>query len=142
MVFVSNVEFFEDITRLLEGGQTVTFRTKGRSMVPFIVGGRDSVTLRRACGQIVVGDIVLARLQGGRYVLHRVYCKDGNVLTLMGDGNLKATEECRQSDVVGVVTHIVRNGRTVDCTSAAERRRATLWRKLVAVRRVVIRLFN
>ena len=62
MVFVSNVEFFEDITRLLEGGQTVTFRTKGHSMVPFIVGGRDSVTLRRACGQIGVGDIVLQRV--------------------------------------------------------------------------------
>ena len=57
-----------------------------------------------------VGDMLLVRLDG-RYVLHRCIRKDGNRLTLMGDGNLVGTESCTTDDVLGTVVGIIRNGK-------------------------------
>ena len=107
-------------------------------MLPFIIGGRDSLVLV-AAGSLCVGDIVLARLPERGYVLHRVYRLSGDSLTLMGDGNLRAVERCRAGDVVGKAVAILRDGhRHVDCASSAERRKARLWRHLLPLRRYLL----
>ena len=62
---------FADVVALLSEGYTVTLRAKGSSMFPFIVGGRDSVALRKR-KHVCKGDIVLARIPEKTYVLHRV----------------------------------------------------------------------
>jgi hypothetical protein len=55
---------------------------------------------------VEVGDIVLARLPGPTYVLHRVVDRNRSLLTLMGDGNIRGTESCTRDDVMGTVTSI------------------------------------
>lgn len=49
----------------------MTLKVRGNSMLPFIVGDRDSVVLIKA-QQLKNGDIVLAHLNNSRYVLHRI----------------------------------------------------------------------
>lgn len=122
---------------MLQSGHSVTMRAKGNSMFPFIRSERDSVVLERK-QEITVGSIVLARLQNGSYVLHRVYRLEKEAVVLMGDGNLYATERCHRNEVVGVVTQIIRDGQQVDCTSRKERFKAWVWRKLLPVRRGVL----
>lgn len=122
---------------MLQSGHSVTMRAKGNSMFPFIRSERDSVVLERK-QEIAVGSIVLARLQNGSYVLHRVYRLEKEAVVLMGDGNLYATERCHRNEVVGVVTQIIRDGRQVDCISRKERFKAWGWRKLLPIRRVLL----
>lgn len=136
-LWLNNAQFFEEIDRMLQSGHSVTMRAKGNSMFPFIRSERDSVVLQRK-QEITVGSIVLARLQNGSYVLHRVYRLEKEAVVLMGDGNLYATERCRREAVVGVVTQIIRDGQQVDCTSRRERFKAWMWRKLLPIRRILL----
>lgn len=136
-LWLNNAQFFEEIDRMLQSGHSVTMRAKGNSMFPFIRSERDSVVLQRK-QEITVGSIVLARLQNGSYVLHRVYRLEKEAVVLMGDGNLYATERCRRNEVVGGVTQIIRDGQQVDCTSRKERFKAWVWRKLLPVRRALL----
>ena len=94
---------------LLAEGRDVELMVKGNSMLPFLVDERDSVRLRKQ-PDVEKGEIVLAQIAPGRYVLHRVRAVEGERLTLMGDGNLRGTESCKKSDVLGTVVEIIRQG--------------------------------
>ena len=104
---VSNEILLEDAAALMEEGREVSLTPLGFSMLPFIRGGKDSVRMKKK-ETVVPGDILLVRLPGPRYVLHRLIRKEGEKLTLMGDGNLQGTESCTQADVLGTVTAIER----------------------------------
>ena len=98
--------FIEEALRLVQKGVTVTFPVTGQSMLPFIIGGKESVILH-APGLIAVGDVVVAWVDGNRYVVHRIINIDGDRVTLMGDGNVRGTEHCLLKDIKARVTHVV-----------------------------------
>ena len=104
---IPNEILLGEVTSLLAEGQEVVLLTKGGSMMPFLRSERDSVALRKL-DKVEVGDIVLAHLGGGRYVLHRIIALDGDNVTLMGDGNIKGTESCLKSDISGTVVRILK----------------------------------
>jgi len=95
-----------EVSELLSEGRDVVIMTKGVSMRPFIEGDRDSVLLR-AKSPLEVGDIALAQVRKGVYVLHRVRRVSPEEVLLKGDGNLRGTESCRPEDVSGVVMEII-----------------------------------
>ena len=99
-------EIIEEAIRLVREGVNVTLPVNGNSMLPFIIGGKDSVILHRP-GLIDVGDVVLAWVDGNRYVVHRIIKLDYDRVTLMGDGNVAVTEHCRLNDIKARVTHVV-----------------------------------
>ena len=99
-------EIIEEAVRLVREGVNVTLPVNGYSMLPFIIGGKESVILHRP-GLIDVGDVVLAWVDGNRYVVHRIIKLDYDRVTLMGDGNVAVTEHCRLNDIKARVTHVV-----------------------------------
>ena len=99
-------EIIEEACRLVREGVNVTLPVNGNSMLPFIIGGKESVILHRP-GLIDVGDVVLAWVDGNRYVIHRIIRIEGDRITLMGDGNVAVTEHCRLNDIKARVTHVV-----------------------------------
>lgn len=131
---VPNEIMLEDAARLMAEGREVSFTPLGNSMLPFIRGGRDSVTLK-ANHDVKVGDMALVRI-GGRYVLHRVIKADEKVLTLMGDGNIRGTEKCTRDDVLGTVVAIERNGRTIKPGNGR------WWRLLKPFRRYILAIYR
>jgi hypothetical protein len=96
----------EESIRLVEDGVSVTLPVDGRSMLPFIIGGRESVILQKPLAP-KVGDVVLAWVEGGRYVVHRIIRIEGKNITLMGDGNIVGTERCTINDIKAIATHVV-----------------------------------
>ena len=100
-------EIIEEAVRLVREGVNVTLPVKGRSMLPFIIGGKESVILHSPGGIVDVGDVVLAWVDGNRYVVHRIIKLDYDRVTLMGDGNVAVTEHCRLNDIKARVTHVV-----------------------------------
>jgi hypothetical protein len=134
-IAASDDEILAEAIRLAGEGIAVTFPVNGRSMLPFIVGGRDSVILEKP-RPAQIGDVVLAYVENSRYVIHRILKIDGEIVTLMGDGNLYGVEHCRIQDIKATATHVVgKNGKRHSLDSKQARRRANLWRKLQPVRK-------
>ena len=102
-ILLPNALLLGEVEKILADGRSVMLRATGNSMLPFIVGGRDSVLVRRPSEMrpLQVGQIALAHLPDSRYVLHRIVHIDGTEIVLMGDGNLRETESCRLSGIVG-----------------------------------------
>ena len=128
---VANQVLLEDAARLMEEGREVNFTPLGSSMLPFIRGGKDSVILRKM-PTVDVGDIALVRLEGPRYVLHRVIVAEGPRLVLMGDGNTYGTERCLQEDVLGTVVEI----------SGRKPGNGKFWRLVKPFRRYILALYR
>ena len=140
-VVVPNAILLGEVKAMLAEGRDVVIPTKGNSMLPFIVGVRDSVKLRKL-DTLEVGDIVLAELREGVYVLHRVFALDGDKVTLMGDGN-RSVEHCRRGDIAGTALAILKDGeKEKDCRSPRALRRARVWRRLLPFRRIILGFYR
>lgn len=138
---VPNAELIPAIGKLIEEGQEVIFKPKGVSMLPFIRGGRDSVLLRKADG-LKVGDIALAEISEGRYVLHRIETIEDDMIVLMGDGNLVGRERCRKEDVIAIAVKIIKENKEIDCQSPRHMRVAEIWKRLLPVRRYLLAIYR
>lgn len=138
---VPNAELIPAIGKLIEEGQEVIFKPKGVSMLPFIRGGRDSVLLRKADG-LKVGDIALAEISEGRYVLHRIETIEDEMIVLMGDGNLVGRERCRKEDIMAIAVKIIKENKEIDCQSPRHMRMAEIWKRLLPVRRYLLAIYR
>lgn len=131
-----------EAVRLVNEGVEVTFPVNGRSMRPFIEGGRDSVVLVKPV-DVKRLDVVLARTDDGRHVVHRVLSVDGGRVTLMGDGNLCGRETCGMDGVLAKVTHVVRpGGKRFPLEMPRMRVAAKLWVTLLPFRRILLKLYR
>ncbi|MCQ2301616.1 MAG: S24/S26 family peptidase [Bacteroidales bacterium] len=135
-IILSDEVMMESFDALLAEGREVRFTPKGVSMRPFIEGGRDSVILRKN-DVVEVGDIVLAKLKDGRFVLHRVIAKSGDNLMLMGDGNLQGTESAKVCDILGIAVGIIKpNGKIV------KPKKGRLWHKMLPFRKRLLWIYR
>ena len=137
---VDNNEAISEVASLLKEGHKVILPVKGQSMLPFIVGGRDSVELVIPDGPLLVGDAVLAWVDNCRYVLHRIMevGADGHLI-LMGDGNLAGKEYCTLGDVVARAEYVIKpGGSRTYLYSKGQRRGWQIWNKLCPVRRWIL----
>ena len=139
---VNDERILGDAVSLVNEGMAVTLRVKGRSMLPFILGGHDSVVLTRP-GDVAIGDVVLARIDGQRYVLHRVMEVSPERVVLMGDGNICGQEVCRPEDILARADEVVdEKGRHRRLDTPRQRRRARIWRSLLPVRRWILAVYK
>lgn len=128
--------------RLVEEGVSVTLPVDGRSMLPFIIGGKESVILQQP-KQPQIGDVVLALVEDGRYVVHRIIRIEGDIVTLMGDGNLVGTERCTIANIKALATHVVdAKGKMHQIDTPWRRRAVRLWWHLRPVRRYILAIYR
>lgn len=109
MILLPNQLFFAEVETMLAEGREVQIRMKGHSMRPLLRSERDRVVLAPCTdpARLQPGDVVLFRCCG-RHILHRIVRRDGERLTLAGDGNYRITEQCTTRDVIGVVIRVIR----------------------------------
>ena len=139
---ITDATILQEAIRLVSEGVSVTLPVNGSSMLPFIVGGKESVILQKP-EQTEVGDVVLAWVPPGRYVVHRIIRIEGEHVTLMGDGNLAGTEHCTVSDIKARATHVVdEKERTHYLYNNRRRRAARLWWRLRPIRRYLLAIYR
>ena len=139
---MSDDTIIEEAIRLVGEGVCVTLPVNGHSMLPFIIGGQESVILQKPV-QSKNGDVVLAWVNDGRYVVHRIIAIEGDAVTLMGDGNLSGTEHCALKDVKAKVTHVVgADEKPHDLYCRWRRVAARLWWHLRPVRRYLLAIYR
>ena len=135
-------EIIEEAIRLVREGVSVTLPVNGNSMLPFIIGGKESVILQQP-ELPKVGGVVLAWADGYRYVVHRIVRIDGERVTLMGDGNLVGTEHCILNDIKARVTHVVdAKKRTHYLYKGWRKLAAKVWYWLRPVRRYLLAIYR
>lgn len=135
-VSVPNEVLLAQVGELIAGGHQVTIKVRGNSMNPFFVDRRDDVTLSPFTKRdLCVGAVVLARDATGRFILHRIVRKEGNDITMMGDGNWRGVEHTTPSDVIGLVTGGIRKGKKISCTGLGWDVYSWAWMRLRPVRR-------
>lgn len=141
---MSNSTFIPEIIKILKEGHTVIIPLNGNSMRPFLQDGRDKAKL-----QIVdtltleIGDVVLAELSPGRFVLHRIIALYNDDVTLLGDGNL-AKEYCRRCDIKAKATifYCKKNGHPVSVHGIKWKIYSSIWMNLYPIRRYLLYLLK
>lgn len=134
---IDNEVMLPKVAELIASGHTVTLRVKGQSMNPFLRHGRDQVTLAPfETLSLQPGVVVLAREQGsGRIVLHRIIHREGDRLTLQGDGNVQGVELTTVHLVMGQVIEFIRGTKHYPVNGCTWRLYSNLWLKLKPIRR-------
>jgi len=142
MTTISDNEIIRNAVMLVNEGMRVTFPVKGYSMLPFIIGGKESVDLVRP-ENLQVGHVVLAWVEGCRYVVHRIIRIDGDQVTLMGDGNIAGVEHCRLGEVAALAVNVVTSKGKHHALYAPWRVKASrLWWRLLPVRRWILGVYR
>lgn len=133
-----------EIRQLISEGKTVTITAKGYSMNPFIVHLKDKITLGPYNDdQIRKGAVVLARDSRGKFVIHRIIKREGDIITLRGDGNyLRTIEKARVSDVIALMYSVTKKRRTYSVQSLRWRLYSCFWRLITPVRRYPLALWR
>ena len=124
----------------LNQGRSVRILADGKSMFPFIHGGKDVSEIE----PLQPGEPLklwhgYMFLHNGRYVIHRYVGEKEGQIIMSGDGNLRIVETVSRKDVIGHLKSVhTKNGKVIDCTSPSWTRRGRTWHKMRPVRRYLL----
>ena len=126
MKVLQNSFFFEEVEKIINGGESVELLVRGGSMTPYLRDEVDKVVISPLDDSVLkTGDIVLF-FHSGCHLLHRIIRKKGDFFFIQGDGVVKKQEEVAPSDIIGIVSSIIRpSGRIV---SVNHRSYTLFWR--------------
>lgn len=140
---VVNEFFFTGISELVSKGFCMEIRTKGKSMMPFILEGDGSVSLKKIEeDSFQLGNLLLARLSEGRYVLHRLIKYEEDQIVLRGDGNLSTVETCTKDDIIAEVGQIKRFGKKIKKGSLLWNMHRKIWLGSTTQRRIMLAIYR
>lgn len=132
-----------EISKLISEGKTVSISAKGYSMNPFIMHMRDQITLGPwTDSQIKKGAVVLVKDVRGCFLIHRIIKREGNKITLLGDGNIGITETAHVKNIIGLMHAVIKKGRTYSVKSLSWRLYSWFWKILTPVRRYPLAIWR
>ena len=121
----------------LDAGRSVSFFPRGRSMLPFLKEGRDSVTIVKASERLKKYDVALYRRHGGQFVLHRVM-RARESYTFIGDNQYVLEHGITHDQIIGVCVSFTVKGKEIGADSISLRLRVVLWHATRFPRRVIL----
>lgn len=101
---------------LAKSGKLV-YTTVGVSMNPMIKQDRDISIISRPEGRLKKYDVALYKRPNGQYVLHRVVKVRENDYVILGDNCASKEYGITDSQILGVLTSLRRNGKELDLNS-------------------------
>jgi len=103
-------ELFPLLEECLQRGQSVRFSPRGKSMLPLLRQGIDSVVLSPLTDKLEKLDIILYKRDNGKYIIHRITDID-ETYTCIGDNQFKKESGIRREQIIAVVTAFYRNNK-------------------------------
>lgn len=140
---IPNDLFFNWVEGEIAQGRSVQFLLKGVSMYPLIRGGKDKIVLSPCSpGELRPMDVVLFRYRG-QHLLHRIIRRDGDLLTIKGDGSYVAMEVCNVFDVIGRVQAVIRpSGKEIPVVSWKWKLPSFIWNKMGILRNPILKILH
>ena len=134
-ITINKEQMFEEISKLIAEGKTVTLLTKGYSMNPFLFHMRDQITLGPwTDSDIRRGTVAFVRDLRGNILIHRITKREGNIITLEGDGNIGQTEKATLDGIAGIMHSVTRKNRIYTSKSLVWRTYSWIWMALRPLR--------
>lgn len=128
------IKKFEDIIN--EQGQLV-YTNVGDSMYP-LIKPRDLLVIKKVTAPLKKNNIPLYKRDSGQYVLHRIVKIKNGEYYICGDNRAFIERGITDRHIIGVLTDIVREGRTIPVNSPEFKS----YVKLLPLRRSIIRIKN
>ena len=128
------IKKFEDIIN--EQGQLV-YTNVGDSMYP-LIKPRDLLVIKKVTAPLKKNDIPLYKRDSGQYVLHRIVKIKNGEYYICGDNRAFIERGITDRHIIGVLTDIVREGKTIPVNSPEFKS----YVKLLPLRRSIIRIKN
>ena len=123
---------YQEISRFIAEGKTVSITVKGYSMNPFLMHMRDQITLGPWKDEdIRKGTVALVRDVRGNVLIHRI---EGDTIILEGDGNIGLQEKATLESIAGIMHSITRKNRTYSSKSFIWKAYSWIWMVLRPVR--------
>ncbi len=133
------------IKGLIEENAVVPLCVTGSSMMPTLKPGRDSVLLEKCSeNSFKTGQILFYERSDGILVLHRIRKIQGEQLIMNGDAH-HWCESIRRDQAIACVSHIIRNGKRMNCNCVAAKVWNILWYPTLLLRpflKRIHRVFN
>lgn len=128
--FVGNVTF-EDV---LNRDGVLVYTNIGYSMMPLLRQRRDIIEIRKMeSGRYKKYDVVLYK-RGDRYILHRILKVLPGGYIIAGDHNTFIEKDVTDNMILGVMTRVVRDGKTITPDSLWYKVYVHLWCDVYPVR--------
>ena len=96
---------------------TIVYKVSGTSMLPLLKQETDLVVICKISAPLKPRDIVLYQRDNGTFVLHRVIKVHGDSYTMRGDNCSQLEHGIRRGQILGKLTQIVRDGKSIDLAS-------------------------
>ena len=124
---------------LLTHGKII-HRNTGVSMRPLIRQGKDAMIIERPTGRLKKYDCPLYLRPDGSYVLHRILKVRESDYVICGDNCVKKEYGITDGQIIGVLTGVIRNGKTVTRDNLGYKIYYHLWCDLFYIRVAIIYL--
>ena len=132
----------------LRQNRKLLYTNVGDSMLPLIKEHRDVLVIERpkewdvlpvdGTAKLSRLDIPLYRRDSGQYVLHRVLRVRKDDYVLCGDNRFQREYGISDRHVIGVLTAVIKNGRTIPVTKGKYRFYAHLWCDFFGIRALIL----
>ncbi len=123
---------YSTIKTILERDQRLVYKINGNSMLPMLRPDRDMIVFVPVKDRLKKYDVALY-MRGKRHIAHRVIKVQESGYLIRGD-NTYVMENVAEEDVIGVLTHFVRNGKQYHVAHKGYRFYSCLWCALYPVR--------
>lgn len=117
---------------------SLVYTNVGDSMEPLIRQGRDLIVVEPPKGRLNKYDIPLYKRDNGQYVLHRVLKVRNEDYVICGDNRWVREYGITDRHIIGVLTAVVRDGKTIPVSDSRYRIYTHLWCDLFYLRAAVL----
>lgn len=133
-----NKETYESV---LERDGVLVYTNVGSSMKPLIRPEGDLIVIKRREEPLKKYDVPLYKRPSGQYVLHRIIKikKDGYVIR--GDNCTYTENSIKDSQIIGVLQSVVRNGKEIKMNSRRQILYASIWNFFYFLRFPLMKLY-
>lgn len=141
--FIPAVQWSAVILPILNEGHALKLPFEGLSMHPLLAGGRDEVMIEAASRKhLKRGDITLFKREDGMHILHRIHHVKDKKYYMLGDAQTWIEGPIEETDMLAVVTSIIRKGKTIECSRFSYRMISELWLCLRPLRPFILNILQ
>ena len=99
----------------------------GTSMMPLLRQNRDVMIIERPNGRLKKYDVPLYKRKNGQYVLHRILKVREHDYVICGDHCVTKEYGITDNEIIGVLTGVIRDGKTITMDSFSYKFYYHLW---------------
>ena len=123
---------------LLRSGKIIRTNV-GVSMMPLLRQNKDVMIIERPSGRLKKYDVPLYK-RGDQYVLHRIIKVYEDSYDIIGDNCVNIERGIKDEQIIGVLTGVIRDGKTISTNDFGYKLYYHLWCDLLYLRIAILKL--